>query len=154
MRAMASDEYTSLNETLLHTLKSTFPALIIPPSSTAQLSALMELKSGVGGSESSLFLAELVRMYARVANTFRWRTSVITNDDVSGGWKDAVLEIKGAGAYDTLRWESGVHRVQRVPATEASGRTHTSTVAIVVSVLLILSKMKCIEPRTQGSSLA
>jgi peptide chain release factor 1 len=94
----------------------------------------MELKSGVGGSESSLFLGEMMRMYTRLANEIGWKVSVVaSNETENGGVKDAVLEVEGEGAYDTLRWESGVHRVQRVPATETSGRTHTSTVAVVVS---------------------
>jgi peptide chain release factor 1 len=97
----------------------------------------MELKSGVGGSESSLFLADLLRMYQRLANSRRWKAQIVTKNDLeSGGIKDAVLEIKGEEVYDTLRWESGVHRVQRVPATEASGRVHTSTVAVIVLPLM------------------
>ena len=93
----------------------------------------MELKSGVGGSEASLFLADLLRMYLRLANGRRWKATVVSqNDSDGGGIKDAIIEIKGEGVYDALRWESGVHRVQRVPATEASGRVHTSTVAAVV----------------------
>ena len=94
----------------------------------------MELKSGVGGSESSLFLSDLLRMYQRLAQSKNWKSSIVAeNNSESGGIKDAIIEIKGETAYDTLRWESGVHRVQRVPATESSGRTHTSTVAVVVS---------------------
>lgn len=94
----------------------------------------MELKSGVGGSESSLFLSHLLRMYLRLANVNRWNATVVgTNELDSGGTKDAIVEIKGQGVYDLLQWESGVHRVQRVPATETKGRVHTSTVAIVVS---------------------
>jgi peptide chain release factor 1 len=92
------------------------------------------LKSGVGGSESSLFLAELLRMYTRLADSMKWRTQVVaSNESDGGGVKDAILEINGPGSYDMLRWESGVHRVQRIPATEASGRVHTSTVAVLVS---------------------
>ncbi|TFK37061.1 hypothetical protein BDQ12DRAFT_699259 [Crucibulum laeve] len=137
MRSLASDEYSSLTNTLTTTVESTFPSLLVPASTTSHLSALMELKSGVGGSESSLFLAELVRMYQRLANVNRWKAEVVgQNDNEGGGTKDAILEIKGLGAYDALRWESGVHRVQRVPATESSGRVHTSTVAIVVLPLV------------------
>lgn len=137
MRALATEEYTTLTEKLNHTVNQTFPHLLVPPSTTAQLGALMELKSGVGGSESSLFLADLLRMYQRLANASRWKAQVVSKNDLeNGGIKDAVVEIKGEGAYDALRWESGVHRVQRVPATEASGRVHTSTVAIVVLPLM------------------
>lgn len=97
----------------------------------------MEMKSGVGGSESSLFLGDLLRMYQRLANVNRWKAQVVAqNDNDGGGTKDAIIEIKGDGAYDALRFESGVHRVQRVPATESSGRVHTSTVSIVVLPLV------------------
>lgn len=72
-------------------------------------------------------------MYQRLAHSNNWKSSIVAKNSIeSGGTKDAIVEIKGETAYDTLRWESGVHRVQRVPATESSGRTHTSTVAVVV----------------------
>ncbi|KIM43633.1 hypothetical protein M413DRAFT_68664 [Hebeloma cylindrosporum] len=133
MRSMAADEITSLSNTLSDIIQNTFPSLLVPQSTTKQLSALLELKSGVGGSESSLFLSDMLRMYQRLANNASWKSSVLAkNDTEGGGIKDAIVEFKGEGAYDALRWESGVHRVQRVPATESSGRTHTSTVAIVV----------------------
>jgi peptide chain release factor 1 len=135
MKALASDEYASLTSSLSHLLSTTFPSLLVPPSTTAHLSALLELKSGVGGSEASLFLSDLLRVYLRYAQTMRWRAEVIgKNESDGGGIKDAIVEVKGAGAYDSLRWESGVHRVQRVPATEAKGRVHTSTVAAIVSL--------------------
>lgn len=137
MRSLAVDEYTSLTATLTQFLESTFPSLLVPPSTTSHLSALMEMKSGVGGSESSLFLGDLLRMYQRLANVNRWKAQVVAqNDNDGGGTKDAIIEIKGDGAYDALRFESGVHRVQRVPATESSGRVHTSTVSIVVLPLV------------------
>jgi peptide chain release factor 1 len=110
------------------------PSALLPSSETEVLSALVELKAGVGGSESSLFVAELLRMYGRFARLNSWVPTVLASSESDGGgFKDAILEVKGAGSYDMLRWESGVHRVQRVPATEASGRVHTSTVAAVVS---------------------
>jgi peptide chain release factor 1 len=134
LRSMASEEYATLSASLTDILKTRFPAILVPPSRTGHLSALMELKSGVGGSEASLFLGEMLRMYLRLAQVSNWKADVVSsNDQDSGGVKDAVVEFKGQGAYDTLQWESGVHRVQRVPATDQSGRTHTSTVAVVVS---------------------
>lgn len=134
MRLLASQEFNALSATLSEIIKTTFPALLIPPSGTRHLSALMELKSGVGGSESSLFLSDLLRMYQRLAHSNNWTSSIVAKNSVeNGGIKDAIVEINGRTAYDTLRWESGIHRVQRVPATESSGRTHTSTVAVVVS---------------------
>lgn len=143
MRGLAADEITALAASLNVIAKETFPALLVPPSPTAALSALMELKSGVGGSEASLFLADMLRMYQRLATNMKWRATVVaSNSAEGGGTKDAVVEIVGAGAYDALRWESGVHRVQRVPATEASGRTHTSTVAIVVRLPFALTHLE------------
>lgn len=135
MRALAEDEYKTVSHALSDMLSSTFPSLLVPPSATKHMSALMELKSGVGGSESSLFLSELLRMYLRLANDKRWKAVIVSKSETDGGGvKDAVVEFKGEGAYDTLRWESGVHRVQRVPATEAQGRVHTSTAAVIVGL--------------------
>ncbi|KAF8876655.1 hypothetical protein BD779DRAFT_155483 [Infundibulicybe gibba] len=137
MRLLAADEYTSLIENLSNTLSQTFPGLLTPPSPTAQLPAFLELKAGVGGSEATLFLGNLLRMYTRLAAARGWAAKVVGMNEVDGGGiRDAVLEVRGEGVYDALRWESGVHRVQRVPATEASGRVHTSTVAIVVLPLV------------------
>ncbi|KAF9553444.1 release factor [Agrocybe pediades] len=142
MQQLALEEVESLTSTLESLAEKTFPSLLIPPSTTKHMSALMELKSGVGGSEASLFLADLLRMYQRFADTTSWSVEIVAKNDAEGsGIKDASVEFKGEGAYDTLRWESGVHRVQRVPATEASGRTHTSTVAIVVLPLVEESEM-------------
>lgn len=136
MRMLAVEDDRSFAETLDNLVENVFPSLIIPPSKTAHMSALMELKAGVGGSESTLFLSELMRMYLRHAQSVEWKTMTVSSlDTPEGGVKNAVVEFKGPGAYDSLRWESGVHRVQRVPATEASGRVHTSTVAVVVSPL-------------------
>ena len=133
MRALAQDEFTTLTQNLSTYLSTTFPALLVPPSQTRAFSALVELKAGVGGSEATLFLMDLLRVYVRYAHARGWRADVIQSTEVvGGGMRDAIVEVKGEGAYDTLRWETGVHRVQRVPATEASGRVHTSTVAIIV----------------------
>ena len=140
LRVLAAEDDQTFAETLGNLAENIFPSLIIPPSKTAHMSALMELKAGVGGSESSLFLGELMRMYLRYAQSARWKTTIVSSlDTPEGGVKNAVVEVKGPGAYDSLRWESGVHRVQRVPATEASGRVHTSIVAVVVSQLTITS---------------
>ncbi|KAF9218598.1 release factor [Gyrodon lividus] len=133
MRSLAEDEFTTLKDSLSAYLSTTFPSLLVPPSQTRSFSALLELKAGVGGSEATLFLTDLLRVYIRYANSRGWRADVIQSNEVmGGGMRDAIIEIKGESAYDVLRWETGVHRVQRVPATEASGRVHTSTVAIIV----------------------
>ncbi|KAG9311303.1 hypothetical protein JVU11DRAFT_8391 [Chiua virens] len=133
MRSLAEDEFTTLKENLSTYLSTTFPSLLVPPSQTRSFSALLELKAGVGGSEATLFLTDLLRVYVRYAHTRGWRADVIQSTEVmGGGMRDAIVEVKGEEAYDSLRWETGVHRVQRVPATEASGRVHTSTVAVIV----------------------
>ncbi|TFK47335.1 peptide chain release factor 1 [Heliocybe sulcata] len=141
MRLLASDEVPPLTSHLSTLLTTTFPALLLSSSttssSTANLNALMELKSGVGGSESSLFLGELLRMYTRFAQGRGWEVKVVgRNETDGGGVKDAVGEGRDVGVYDVMRWEIGVHRVQRVPATESSGRVHTSTVACIVLPLV------------------
>jgi len=138
LRLLAVEDDQTFMETLKNLVEDIFPALIIPSSKTAHMSALMELKAGVGGSESNLFVGELMRMYLQYAQSAKWKTTMVSSlGTPEGGVKNAVVEFKGPGAYDSLRWESGVHRVQRVPATEASGRVHTSTVAVVVSLLVL-----------------
>ena len=151
LRELAAEDDQTFTETLNNLIENVFPSLIVPPSETAHMSALMELKSGVGGSESNLFLSELMRMYLRYAHSAKWKTTTVSSlDNPEGGVKNAVIEFKGPGAYDSLRWESGVHRVQRVPATEASGRVHTSTVAVVVSrfAMVLLRCLICLNDRS------
>lgn len=134
MRSMAEEEYATLSENMTQMVENTFPSLLVPPSDTAHLSAIIELRAGVGGSESALFTADLVRMYTRTAQSQGWSVTMLGSNALeTGGMRDAIMEVKGEGVYDALRWESGVHRVQRVPATEASGRVHTSTVSVMVS---------------------
>lgn len=139
IREMAEEERDQLVANLSVHLSETFPKLVIPSSTTQHFSALMEIRAGAGGDEASLFLGELVRMYTRLAVDSGFPAELVSfsASDVSkgaaGGGKEAILEIKGPGSYDKFRFESGVHRVQRVPATETKGRLHTSTVAVLVS---------------------
>ena len=128
----AQATYSSLRKSLLSTL--------LPPTSSATFSALLEIKSGVGGSESSLFAAELVRMYTKMSVRKGWKANLVEVIGLQGvgmgtgeAYREAILEITGEGAFGVLRREAGVHRVQRVPATESQGRVHTSTVGIIVS---------------------
>jgi protein subunit release factor A len=126
MKALAEDEIASLTEQLAEICQVRLPALLLPPSRTAQLSAILELKAGAGGDEASM----------RYATERGWKTSILskTVGNVGGnGLKDVTLEVKGDGAFGDFRFERGVHRVQRVPATESAGRVHTSTIAVVVS---------------------
>ncbi|KZT64801.1 release factor [Daedalea quercina L-15889] len=133
MRALAVEEHASLTARLLTLFDETLPTLVVPPSSTAHLSALVELKSGVGGQEASLFVADLLRAYECAAHKYGWKATVMSSDTLDqGGFRDAILEVKGERVYDLMRWESGVHRVQRIPLTESSGRIHTSTVTVIV----------------------
>ena len=119
-------------------VEETFPSLLVPSSKSSHLSALVELKAGVGGDEAALFVANVLRMYTLLAASKGFSTDLVSSNQLegskgsSGGYKEAILEIKGHGAYDFFRWESGVHRVQRVPATESQGRVHTSTVTVMV----------------------
>jgi peptide chain release factor 1 len=94
---------------------------------------IVEIRAGVGGGEAALFTAELLRMYVAYAKRRGWEVVLIdTHPTTIGGYREAVLEIAGSGAYETLQYEAGVHRVQRIPATEKTGRIHTSTVSVAV----------------------
>ncbi|BGP34761.1 Peptide chain release factor 1, mitochondrial [Rhodotorula toruloides] len=124
-------------ETRLRETRRTLVSVIAPPPAANSLSALVELKAGVGGSESALFAAELVKMYQRLATRRGWKASVVEYTSLEGAsfgnaYKEALVEVSGDGAFGYLRREAGVHRVQRVPATESQGRVHTSTVACIV----------------------
>ena len=114
--------------------------LLVPEPASSSFSALLEIKAGVGGSESGIFAGELVRMYARLSARKSWKATLVdstalpgfANSQLGDPVKDAILEVNGEGAYGFLRNEAGVHRVQRVPATESQGRVHTSTVGVIV----------------------
>lgn len=127
-----------MTEVLSEHVNTVFPTLLIAPSTTKHFSALVELKSGVGGDEAALFVADVLRMYTRLASTRGFRVETVSISQLEGskgsggGIKEAIIEVQGEGAYDVFRWESGVHRVQRVPATESQGRVHTSTITVMV----------------------
>jgi peptide chain release factor 1 len=107
--------------------------LLLPADPNDGRNVVLEVRAGTGGEEAALFAAELLRMYGRYAEGCRWRMSVTDVSETGlGGIKEAVAVIEGAGAYSRLKYESGVHRVQRVPATEASGRIHTSAATVAV----------------------
>jgi len=132
MRELAEEELSSLQaqrEPLLHELK----LLLIPKDKNDEKNVILEIRAGTGGDEAALFAAELFRMYSRFAERNRWRLDVLSSSDSpAGGLKEVVATIEGKGVYSRLKYESGVHRVQRVPATEASGRIHTSTATVAV----------------------
>jgi peptide chain release factor 1 len=132
MRALAEQERAELKERLAaldHELK----IQLLPKDAADSSSAIVEIRAGTGGDEAALFAADLLGMYQRYASLQGWRTEVMdmTESDL-GGIKDATLEVTGRGAYAKLKFESGVHRVQRVPVTEAQGRIHTSAATVAV----------------------
>lgn len=114
-------------------LEESLQLMLLPKDPADERNIILEIRAGAGGEEAALFAAELLRMYTRYAETQRWKVEMI---DISmtgiGGIKEAILTVEGRAAYSRLKFESGVHRVQRVPATEASGRIHTSTVTVAV----------------------
>jgi peptide chain release factor 1 len=132
MRDLALEELNDLNirkERLSDQLK----LLLIPKDPNDERNVMLEIRAGTGGEEAALFAAELYRCYTRYAERQRWRVEVMSLSEAGqGGIKDVVVSIEGKGAYSKLKYESGVHRVQRVPATEASGRIHTSAATVAV----------------------
>jgi peptide chain release factor 1 len=132
MRELAREELKSLTarrDALLADLK----ILLIPKDPNDQKNVVLEIRAGTGGDEAALFAAELFRMYSMFGERNGWRIDVMSSNDTGvGGLKEVIATIEGRGVYSKLKYESGVHRVQRVPATEASGRIHTSTVTVAV----------------------
>jgi len=106
---------------------------LIPPNATDSRDTIVEIRAGAGGSESALFAADLYRMYCRYAEAHGWKIEPMdSNPSDLGGFKEVIFEVKGTDVFKRLKYESGVHRVQRVPATEAQGRIHTSTATVAV----------------------
>ena len=132
MRELAKEEVKSLiarRDELIAEMK----ILLIPKDPNDEKNVMLEIRAGTGGDEAALFAAELFRMYSMFAERHGWRIDVMSSNDTGvGGLKEVIAMIEGRGAYSKLKYESGVHRVQRVPATEASGRIHTSTVTVAV----------------------
>jgi peptide chain release factor 1 len=132
MRDLAREELKSLvvrRDALIAEMK----ILLIPKDPNDEKNVMLEIRAGTGGDEAALFAAELFRMYTMYAERHGWRLEVMSSNDTGvGGLKEVIAMIEGRGAYSKLKYESGVHRVQRVPATEASGRIHTSTVTVAV----------------------
>jgi len=132
MRDLAKEELKALvarRDALVAELK----ILLIPKDPNDEKNVVLEIRAGTGGDEAALFAAELFRMYSKFAERNGWRLEVMSTSDTGvGGLKEVIATIEGRGVYSKLKYESGVHRVQRVPATEASGRVHTSTVTVAV----------------------
>ena len=132
MRELAKEELKALTvrrDALVAELK----ILLIPKDPNDEKNVVLEIRAGTGGDEAALFAGELFRMYSKFAERNGWRIEVMSASDTGvGGLKEVIATIEGRGVYSKLKYESGVHRVQRVPATEASGRVHTSTVSVAV----------------------
>ena len=132
MRAMAQDEIAQAEAELDH-LVAQLQTALLPKDPDDARNAFIEIRAGTGGDESALFAGDLARMYTRYADAQGWRTELVSESPGEmGGYKEVVLRIDGAGAYGRLRFESGGHRVQRVPATETQGRIHTSAATVAV----------------------
>jgi peptide chain release factor 1 len=132
LSAMAAEELPAL-ETELPEIEKHLKILLLPKDPNDERNVVLEVRGGTGGEEAALFAAELMRMYLRFAELQRWKTEVLSlSESGQGGIKDVSILISGDAVYSQLKYESGVHRVQRVPATESQGRIHTSTVTVAV----------------------
>jgi len=132
MAEMAQEEITSASEELLR-LESELQRLLLPKDPDDARNAFLEVRAGTGGDESALFAGDLARMYTRYAERAGWRTEIVSaSESELGGYKEVVLRLEGEQVYGALKFESGGHRVQRVPATETQGRIHTSACTVAV----------------------
>ncbi len=132
MKEMAKMEISELNDKI-ESLQEELRVLLLPKDPNDEKNVLLEIRAGTGGEEAALFGGDLLRMYTRYAERKGWKTEIMEyNDTGIGGVKEAIIMIKGKGAYSRLKYESGVHRVQRVPETESSGRIHTSAATVAV----------------------
>ncbi|GAB4289590.1 MAG: peptide chain release factor 1 [Myxococcota bacterium] len=132
LRALAQTEFEELSSECNKVLEE-LKLLLLPKDPNDERNVILEIRAGAGGDEAGLFAAELFRMYARYAEGSRWKTEIISSNETGlGGFKEIIAMISGKEVYSHLKYESGVHRVQRVPTTESSGRIHTSTVTVAV----------------------
>jgi peptide chain release factor 1 len=132
MRELAQEELKDL-EARREAILADLRLLLVPKDPNDEKNVILEIRAGTGGDEAALFAADLFRMYSRFAERQRWKLEVMSSSESgTGGLKEVIASIEGRGVYSRLKYESGVHRVQRVPATEASGRIHTSTATVAV----------------------
>ncbi|MCA2010038.1 peptide chain release factor 1 [Cereibacter sphaeroides] len=132
MKALAQDELDGLAETI-PALENGLRLALLPKDIADDRPAILEIRPGTGGEEASLFAADLLRMYQRYADTRGWRCEIISETETElGGLREAVMRVNGEGVFARLKYESGVHRVQRVPVTESGGRIHTSAATVAV----------------------
>jgi peptide chain release factor 1 len=132
MADLAADEVRALEKRQAE-MEARLKALLIPKDPRDEKDVIVEIRAGAGGDEAGIFAADLFRMYTRYAEERGWKTEILSASDTGvGGYKEVIFEVKGKGAYSRLKYESGVHRVQRVPVTESAGRIHTSTATVAV----------------------
>lgn len=132
MKAYAQDELAQLEQRIASVLEE-LKVLLIPKDPNDEKNIVLEIRAGTGGDEATLFVAEVFRMYTRYAETKRWKVEVLSSSESGvGGLKEVIAIIEGNGVYSQLKYESGVHRVQRVPETEQQGRVHTSAITVAV----------------------
>jgi peptide chain release factor 1 len=132
MRELVKEEVKELEEKLVE-FEEELKLLLIPKDPNDHKNVIVEIRGGAGGDEAALFAGTLFRMYVRYAERNNWKVDIMNTNEIGiGGYKEVIFMIKGKGAYSRLKYESGVHRVQRVPETEASGRIHTSTTTVAV----------------------
>lgn len=132
MRILAQAEFDEASAEI-ERLETEIKSMLVPKDPRDSRNVIVEIRAGTGGDEAALFAADLFRLYNRYAERKRWGVDVLSSNEIGiGGFKEVIFMIKGKGAYSRLKYESGVHRVQRVPATESSGRIHTSTATVAV----------------------
>ncbi len=132
LRLLAESEIEELKPQI-ENLEAELRAMLVPKDPRDEKNVIVEIRAGTGGDEAALFAADLFRMYTRYAERQGWKAEILSENAIGiGGYKEVIFEIKGRGAYSKLKYESGVHRVQRVPVTESSGRIHTSTATVAV----------------------
>jgi peptide chain release factor 1 len=132
MKVLAEEEIHAANSRI-EALGDELQRLLLPKDPNDERNVFLEIRAGTGGDESALFAGDLLRMYMRYAERNRWRTELVSaNESDLGGYKEVIVRVEGAGAYSKLKFESGGHRVQRVPETEAQGRIHTSAATVAV----------------------
>jgi peptide chain release factor 1 len=132
MREMLKEELSDAKARIIE-LENELKVLLLPKDPNDNKNVIVEIRAGAGGDEAALFAAEVYRLYVKYAESHRWKTEMIDlNENGIGGFKEVVFMINGQGAYSKLKYESGVHRVQRVPETESGGRIHTSTITVAI----------------------
>jgi peptide chain release factor 1 len=132
MAVMAQEEVAQLDEQIVK-MEANLKVLLVPKDPRDDRSVIVEIRAGTGGDEAGIFAADLYRMYTRFAETHNWKPELLSSSETGvGGFKEVIFMVKGKGAYSKMKYESGVHRVQRVPVTESQGRIHTSTATVVV----------------------